>query len=264
MATDPALREKLLEKLGVTPQALSLRVQKRKKELPMSTPHAVYTIAHDEGMDVAKYLSADETKEVRGLISALQRNGQPAPAKAPRAARKTRSGPAEVKIVIAGVEIGKIPGLSRAHANDAKVMSESVYPLLYIFENSVRDFIEHILKAKYGADWWSKAVPPKIQANATSLREQEEKEPWHSARGRREIDYSMLSDLWSIIKDKWSDFKLFLPSQAWVESLITGDMNVSRRVLAHMNPLAPDDIKNIEAAFRKWTKQLQGIEKKLP
>ena len=33
----------------------------------MSTPHAVYTIAHDEGMDISKYLSAEETAEVRGL-----------------------------------------------------------------------------------------------------------------------------------------------------------------------------------------------------
>jgi hypothetical protein len=37
-------------------------------------------------------------------------------------------------------------------------------------------------------------------------------------------------------------------------------MNVSRRPLAHMNPLGADDIANIKAAFRKWTKLLQKAE----
>ena len=41
-------------------------------------------------------------------------------------------------------------------------------------------------------------------------------------------------------------------------------MNVSRRVLAHMTPLDTDEVKNLEAAFRKWTKQLKGVEDKLP
>jgi hypothetical protein len=49
-----------------------------------------------------------------------------------------------------------------------------------------------------------------------------------------------------------------------VETLITSDMNVSRRVLAHMNPLAADDVKNIEAAFRKWVRQLQAVASLIP
>jgi hypothetical protein len=35
---------------------------------------------------------------------------------------------------------------------------------------------------------------------------------------------------------------------------------VSRRVLAHMNPLAADDVSNIETAFRKWANQLRAVE----
>lgn len=37
-----------------------------------------------------------------------------------------------------------------------------------------------------------------------------------------------------------------------------------RRVVAHMNPVAGDDVKNIEAAFRKWVKTLKAKEKLLP
>jgi hypothetical protein len=70
--------------------------------------------------------------------------------------------------------------------------------------------------------------------------------------------------LWAIIKHNWTDFKDLFPSQAWVETLITSDMNVSRRPIAHMNPLAADDISNIEAAFRKWVKQLRAKKDELP
>ncbi len=73
-----------------------------------------------------------------------------------------------------------------------------------------------------------------------------------------------LIDLWAIIKHQWKYFKDLFPSQSWAESLITSDMNVSRRVLAHMTPLDADDIKNIEAAFHKWAKQFKGVEDKLP
>lgn len=162
------------------------------------------------------------------------------------------------------MDIGKIPALSRAHANDVKRMSERVYPLLYIFENSVRDLIERVLKDAYGAEWWTKAVPKSVRDTATKHKVAEAKEPWHGARGKRAIDYVFLNDLWSIIKDEWKHFKKFFPNQSWVESLITGDMNVSRRVFAHMNPLTENDVKNIEAAFRKWTKQLKGAEAELP
>ena len=54
------------------------------------------------------------------------------------------------------------------------------------------------------------------------------------------------------------------PNQAWVETLITNDMNVSRRPLAHMNPLSVDDVTNVEVAFRKWVKQLRAAENLIP
>ena len=50
---------------------------------------------------------------------------------------------------------------------------------------------------------------------------------------------------------------------SWFQELVN-DLNVSRRVAAHMNPLDSDDVKNVEAAVRKWTKLLQAKEDQLP
>jgi hypothetical protein len=41
-------------------------------------------------------------------------------------------------------------------------------------------------------------------------------------------------------------------------------MNVSRRPLAHMNPLSVDDVTDVEVAFRKWVKQLRAVENLIP
>ena len=49
-----------------------------------------------------------------------------------------------VSVTIAGLDLTRIniPALKKSHAASAKTMSERVYPLVYIFENSVRDLIE--------------------------------------------------------------------------------------------------------------------------
>lgn len=268
MATNRKLKADLLKRLDVTPQRLSQLVKTRKAELPMSTELATYTIAHDNGFDISKYLDQETTREVRNLVSDLRsgrnRNGDGgAASRSPQAQRKSTTRK-DVKIKFAGVDVGKLPALKQPHAEGAKRMAERVYPTLYIFENSVRDLIELVLKDAFGKDWWATAVPGDVQKTATRHKDAEKKDPWHGARGAREIDYVFLNELWAIIKHQWKWFKPLFPDQAWVQTIITRDMNVSRRVLAHMNPLAADDIRNIEAAFSKWVKQLQAVEEKLP
>jgi hypothetical protein len=169
-----------------------------------------------------------------------------------------------VKVTIAGVDVGTIPALKPQHASEAKVMAEKVYPTVYIFENSVRDLIERVLQAQFGANWWTTAIPGTIQKTAAKHKADEKNDPWHGRRGTREIDYVFLVDLWAIIKHQWKHFKALFPNQAWVETLITNDMNVSRRPLAHMNPLSIDDVTNVEVAFRKWVKQLRAVENLIP
>lgn len=260
--TNPAIKAALLKKLDVSPQRLSQLVNVRKRELPMSTPLAVYTIAHENAVDVSKHLDGPETAEVRALVASLRKD-QAAPV-APPARRPAKPAPKAVKVTIASVDVGKIPALKASHAAEAKRMSERVYPTLYVFENSARDLVEAVLRSKHGKDWWTNAVPPKVRETAEKHKAAEAKDPWHGARSGREIDYIFLNELWAIIKHSWGDFKHLFPDQAWIQTLITRDMNVSRRVLAHMTPLSADDITGIEAAFRKWVNQLRAVEDAIP
>jgi hypothetical protein len=264
LATNRQLKDDLLARLNVTERRLGQLAQERKRQLPMGTEQAVYTIAHEHGVDVSKYLSHEEVGEVRRLVADLRAGRGPAPAVTIMRTRKTPRAREDVKVKVGGGGFEAIPALKKSHAEDAKRMSERVYPMLYLFENSVRDLIEAVLRDNHGKDWWTKAVPARVRETAAKHKADEARDAWHSKRGQREIDYILLNELWAIINHRWSDFSHLFPGKAWVESLITNDMNVSRRVIAHMNPLGAEDVRNIEAAFSKWRRQLQAVHDKIP
>ena len=219
-------------------------------------------LAHEAGLRLQNYLTSEQIAEVRELTQ-----GRPPPvaAKPSGGPKGGKSSPRTVAMTIGADKYGEIPGLKASHLTEAKAMAERVYPFLYVFENSVRDLIEVVLRHRYGDDWWTNAVPSKVQEAAKELKEQGKKDTYHGKRGRRDIDYLLLTHLWKIINHKWKDFEpYFPPGKHWVQSLIENDMNVSRRPIAHMNPLENDDIKNVEAAFRKWARNLQAVADKLP
>lgn len=255
MATNRKLRTALLEKLKVSPQRLQQLTAARRKELPMSVELATYTIAHEKGIDIAKYLSTDEVAEVRSVMSQLQSASKPAAAK-PSGTRRAAA-PKTVVVSIAGINAERLPGMTAAHAKEAKAMAEKVYPAIYVLENSARDVIRFILKQEYGADWWEKGVPKKQREKADSRKADEAKDPWHGKRGADLLDYLDINDLPAIVAAEWKLFKPIFPGPHWFSVLIS-DLNVSRRVTAHMNPLEADDVKQVEAAFRKWSKQLNA------
>jgi hypothetical protein len=231
----------------------------------MSTPDAAYTIAHQRGIDVAKYLSSEETARVRELITQL--GPVTSGTSVASASRRSKSVPKPTTVSIAGAKVTDLPGMTTAHAKEAKEMAEKVYPALYVFENSARDIIMRTLKGALGDDWWANGVATDLQNKARDRRADESKEPWHGRRGARDIDYLDLPDLAKIVKGgkAWRHFEAvdIFPRASWFEELVS-DMNVSRRVIAHMNPLSADDIKHIEATFRKWARQLEAKREQIP
>lgn len=250
MPTNSAVRSALLAKLGITRQALSHRAQDMKRRQPMTTEDAVYVIAHSNGIDVGRHLDQDTLSRVRAIV-AKSSSAEPASRRARAPATRV------VSVSIAGLTISEVPGLSVVHAQEGKRMAEQVYPLLYFFENSARDLIHAVLRAQIGEDWWSQIASSRLQGKARDRLADEGREAWHGGRGAHPVFYVDLPDLPTIIAHAraWACFKLIFPRLSWFEGVVD-DMNVSRRVVAHMNPLAADDIKLVAAGFAKWNKQL--------
>ena len=265
MATNRQIKLALLDKLDVTPQRLSQLVRARKDELPMSTEQAVYTLAHEHRIDISRYLSKEETADVRQLVAHL-RTGQQAVSRDSNGRQaRGKPPPKPVLVSIAGINVDRLPGMTAIHATEAKVMAEKVYPTLYVFENSARDVISKVLTAEVGDDWWDRVVPKKVRDKADQRKADEAKDPWHGKRGSALIDYLDLTDLPSIVSapKAWPYFRKLFSRASWFQELVN-ELNVSRRVAAHMNPLEGDDVKNVEAAFRRWAKLLKAKAGEIP
>lgn len=228
----------------------------------MSTEDAVYVIAFQQGVDIGKYLETETVERVGRYAHRLGSSNGPA---TPGEGVTKRNPPKQVVVKIAGVEVGALPGMTATHAQEAKRMAEKVYPVLYAFENSARDVISRVLRTALGPDWWDQVVLKSIGDKVSNRIADEDKEPWHSKRGAHPIYYADLKDLAKIVSaaKAWPHFKNLFPSPTWFEGVVD-DLNVSRRVVSHMNPLAADDIKHVESGFTKWVKQLRAKANELP
>ncbi len=159
MATNRQLKADLLKKLGVTPQRLSQRAAQVKRLYgPMSTEDATYVLAHQESLDLTKYLDQTTVDRVRGLLPTTA--GPTTPGKPSKERTKAAAASRPVRIA-PNLELVDA-GLPNAVAEAASRMA-TIYPKLYIFENSIRSVVIRVLKAKDGADWWKKSVPVGVQ-----------------------------------------------------------------------------------------------------
>jgi len=120
------------------------------------------------------------------------------------------------------------------------------------------------LEAAVGKNWWTTAAVPKdIHDKARRYRKNELKEAWHGGRGSSPVQYIDLPDLVRLVEHNWDEFKTIFPRKNWFGSVVD-DLNVSRRVVAHMNALTAADVTQVEAGFAKWMRQLQSVQAQLP
>ena len=185
MATNCKIKAALLSRLGCSPQALSQRVNIQKKKYgPMSTEDAVYLIAHNEGIDLSKYLKNEIVDSVRGLIHHKGAVGK-SPVKVKLAGERT----VIIKINSHIPEVDVM--LSTSLAEDMKRMAQ-LYPLQYMLENSLRVVIQRVLEKRYGAGWWEDKVNEGTKGIVKGRKEKEAKQPWHGRRGQHQISIQNL------------------------------------------------------------------------
>lgn len=207
---------------------------------------AAYLIAGQTGVDIAKYLSDEQIEKIRTLqssnsvkIMTKELN------KTPRKIINIKIGQFKVQNQLLPEKIIK----------EAMEMANEVYPTFYVFENSVRNFILTIMMRQFGTDWWSSKVSNEVKKEVSARVEDEKNNPWHgSKRNVHEIFYTNFGDLKSIIIRNWDVFKNYFPRQDWVTSRFS-DIEPSRNIIAHNNPLHIDDRKRIETYFTDWIKQ---------
>ena len=254
------LRQALLTKLKVTPQRVYQRIKALKAKVPMSTEDGWYVLAAMEKLDISKLLDEKQVDRTRDLLEHFQ---EPETATAPRRAVKAKVTARPNRVNIAPNISASDPLLSRTVLEEAKMMAEKVYPLAYVLENSMRAFISRVLSGLHGKEWWDSEVSSSIKSKVADRMKEENRTHWHAKRGAHPIYYSDTNDLRKIVEANWTDFKGFLPDKEFFTQRLK-EINVSRRVIGHNNPLASDDLKRLEVYFSDWQKHVTGVAASLP
>ncbi len=138
----------------------------------------------------------------------------------------------------------------------AMEMSE-VYPLIYVLENSFRKLVLTTLEGKYGKDWWMNAtIATDTRRNVDSRMKQEDENRWHARRGAHPIFYTDFSDIGLIIINNWSEFKDIFHKQYRLLAKFE-EIELSRNIIAHNNPLPEKEIKRLKLNFDDWISTLK-------
>jgi hypothetical protein len=259
--TNRTILAALRAKLGnVSHQAISQRRERIQRKIAMPTDIATYIVAQGEGVRIERHLDADTLQTVADFQSRLAAKGGDLAAPSP-----TRQRPAsrQKQAAVSELRVGdvKIPqnALSQKHMDDARRMA-AIYPVLYAFENSMREFIDGHLTTTYGDKWHDdpKIVNTPTKSRVERNRNAEARHRYHSRRTARFIYYTDLGDLPLIANSEngWKVFKSLFPSDKWLHGRVEV-IEASRNVVAHMNPLKKRDIDRIRLNFEDWLDQIK-------
>lgn len=245
----------LKSKLGIQDAAVYTRIDKRRESMGfiISKEQAAALLASEYGIDVSKYLKEQELTELRSFKSQ-----SPTIIKTVISKHKIPS----IKIIDLGNELQIHDSLLPTKIIQEAVEMARVYPKLYTFENSLRNVISIILFKKHGEKWWETKVNPKIQDKVEERIKKETDNPWHGKRSSAPIFYTDIGHLLTIIRSNWNDFKDFFPNQSWIETRIN-EIEISRNIVAHNNPLTKRDIQRLSIYFDDWERQIDSIKEKV-
>ncbi|MFQ5914596.1 MAG: Swt1 family HEPN domain-containing protein, partial [Nitrospinota bacterium] len=166
-------------------------------------------------------------------------------------------------IVVSGEFQDTDPLLSDTRLDEARDMAK-LYPLFYILENSIREFIRRVIDGTHGKSWWDTEAPRKIRDRIQERMADDQKHAWHQRRGSHPIDYLDLNQLPDLVRKTQGDFiSDLLPSLEWFTQFVD-EVYQSRCVVCHMNPLDKDNIQAVKVRLRQWQKLVSEKKSQLP
>jgi hypothetical protein len=254
MSRNADLRKLLQQRLNVGQAQLYKRAEALANSLSCSTSDAILVLAQKSGINLKKQgggLSPDKLKEIRELMSHMP---AAATALAPVAAGagSRRGKPKSKKSFKVKVRKGEDdPILSKITHNEMEAMVP-VYKTLYTMENSIREFINRVLTAKHGKDWWDKLAPRGLKETVATRMKDESVNAWHQKRSSNAIYYLDLNQLPPLIRQTQADFvDTFFKSVDWFQHFID-EVYQSRCVVCHMNPLVQNNVDGVGIRFNQW------------
>jgi hypothetical protein len=241
------LLRKLRSQLNLKQSQVYNLVSAKAIELMLPRHLAVIALAAENGLNINKYASEEDLVAIRGARSTLPSKSLPdAPSSSKSSGRKPK------------LDAGFPDPFVDASVVNAGHRNAELYPIVYIFENSVRNVVSIVMQSAFGDDWWEQKVKDTTQ-RSVQIRQSEEKQyPWHSQRGAAPIFYTDISDLRTIMNTYNKEFKKAFGKIPRVELWIE-EIEKTRNILAHNNPVAKKDRDRLTVFARDWSELSKKI-----
>jgi hypothetical protein len=256
----PGLLVKLSKKTGKSEKYLREQISTRANRNGVSSEaYFVYWLTKEK-IHCAVYqrsLSNNIRNEIRGLI-----DKEIASSRTPSRRQKIQS---VAKVFrIKRLKIKPKPTLSCQKLIKNAQENAELYPALFIFENSVRNFVRKVLEKKYGERWWKNRVSKDIKKRVEQRIQTEKMNKWHGARGGSKIYYTDFSDLSTIIKNNAGVFNNYFKGIRGKTNWLTqklDELALSRHNIAHVCPLQTRDRQRFLLYFKDWYDQIDNLNK---
>ncbi len=255
-----ALREIIAKKLGIKRAQIYAKANALAAKAQTRTEEGIYLLAAQSGINLNRHLPKEKVDQVRHLLFQLM--GHPQSSQIVKPTPK-KAGAKTVSLTIGKTLAISDPLLSMTVLLEAKEMAEEVYPLLYTFENSVREMIIRVMQIAHGPKWWDMKVSRDIREEVQKRNAKEDQNPWHGKRGAHPIYYTGLEHLGRIVQNNWGNFNAILPTPQWLKQRVD-EISHSRNPVAHMNPLSKNDIQRIKVYCQDWQRLVTAKRNLIP
>lgn len=135
------------------------------------------------------------------------------------------------------------------HTSDESAFMSNAYRLLFILENTMRNFIETKLIEYYKNDWWDKGITLVIKNESVDKRKKELKEGWKVSEKNSEIQFLDFTDIEKVIRKNWKEcFESYFHDEDKVYSKLMMLENI-RNSIAHTRTLTIDSMNRLQLYY---------------
>ena len=255
---------KLVKKLNTTEDNFYHRVYRKSTKKSIRLDFAMFELAKENGVRIQKYINNDE-KLQSYLSSSTASTVQPN--KGISAVKFLTSSKKSSNIIINGYDIKSIsPVITDKVLKELGQFNAPAYQLIYLFENSIREFLNFFLSKKYGKGWWKQKKYDERFKGEVSDKKISERYKWLKKKKLHYIYYLDLEDLIDIIKTNKRTLDPYFKSMgkyddaSWLITKIS-DVNKIRRLVMHSNPITSQSYDQCKTDCEKWFTQLPIIIK---
>jgi len=249
---DQELLSRLRKKLRVGRRQVYNLIAREVQETHLPRHLAAISLASTHGINISRFVSEDDLATIRSAVGPARVQVNQATLTGRRKGKTSKISSLEGIYVDPFVDDRVV---NAAHKN------AELYPVVYVFENSVRRFVAAVMQKEFGPRWWEDKVNDKIKKTVEIRRGEEKEYPWHCRRGAEPVYYTDIRDLRKIIGTHAQVFGRFGRIgriELWIE-----EIEKTRNTLAHNNPVAKKDRNRIVVYARDWSDFARSVSNRL-